>query len=140
MRDLMYGRQILWVSLIPPPCLPTPLLLGIPRSPTETQHLWKAAGLRAVHTYYLWYQPAAKGMSAAGSRKAGLPSSEGLGWQEWWMGAKRQEHRGEEKRQKTEDRKGGVLIGVLILLQICTNKPDRIHECFAGTLPVSGNR
>lgn len=68
---------------VPLPCLPTPLFLGISRTRAETWHLWKAAGLQAVHTFYLWDQPAAGGKAAAGRRKAGLPFSEGLRWNEW---------------------------------------------------------
>lgn len=69
-----------------PPCLPVPRFLGIARTDAETQHLWKAAGRQAVHTFYLLYQLAARGKAAAGSRKADLPSSEGLRWKQWWKG------------------------------------------------------
>ena len=120
------------------PCLPAPLFLGVPRARAESQHLWKAAGLRAVHTFYLWYQPPARGKAAAGSRKADLPSSEGLRWKEWWKGGTEREGGAQRRGERTEDK--GVLIGVLILPQICTNKPDCIHECFAGPLPVSDDR
>jgi len=130
----MLRRGIPWVC---PPCLTAPLFLGVPRTHAETQQPWKAAGLQAVHTFYLWYQPAARGKAAVGSRKADLPSSEGLRWKEQWKEGTEREGEVQRGEERPEDK--GVLI-VLILLQIRTNEPDCIHECFAGPLPVSDNR
>ncbi|KAJ7403482.1 glutamate--cysteine ligase catalytic subunit [Willisornis vidua] len=77
---------------------------GVLGTHRKLQHLWKAAGLPAVHTFYLWYQPAAKDKTAAGSRKEDIPSSEGLRCKddEQEKQREKEEPRGEEKGQKTK--------------------------------------
>lgn len=65
-------------------------------------------------------------MAAVGSRKVDLPSSEGLRRKELWQVETEREGGAQRGEKRTENK--GVLIGVLILPQICINKPDCIHE------------